>query len=191
MYFLTQTQNNVLAQELKRLIGICYRTAWRLKHQRLPVMTEREAPRQRDGRVEIDDSYLRGELPGEKAGRGSENKVSFIAAVKTTDDPRPLLAVFSRVKTFSLAEVEAWATKHLAVSAPVASDGWACFTAVTQAGCPHPQEEVGKKRKSPDRSCFLWENTISRYFKTAIAINGTYHSFDFEKDAYRYLAERQ
>lgn len=31
MYFLTQSKNNVAALELKRLIGVCYRTAWRLK----------------------------------------------------------------------------------------------------------------------------------------------------------------
>src|SRR5438552_1865653 len=30
MYFLTQSKNNVAALELKRLIGVCYRTAWRL-----------------------------------------------------------------------------------------------------------------------------------------------------------------
>ena len=189
MYFLTQTKNNVSALELKRLVGVCYRTAWRLKHKLLQVMTEREAPRQLDGRVEIDDAYLGGELPGGKAGRGSENKVSFIAAVKTTDDHHPLLAVFSRVKTFSLAEVETWAMTHLAASATVVSDGLACFNAVTQAGCQHEQEVVGKKRKSTDMSCFQWVNTILGNLKTAI--NGTYHSFAFDKYGYRYLAETQ
>ena len=33
-------------------------------------MSEREASRQLDGRVEIDDAYLGGELPGGKTGRG-------------------------------------------------------------------------------------------------------------------------
>ena len=167
MYFLTQTKNNVSALELTRLIGVCYRTAWRLKHKLLQVMTEREAPRQLDGRVEIDDAYLGGELSGGKAGRGSENKVSFIAAVNTTDDHH----------------------RHLAASTTVVSDGLACFTAVTKAGCQHEQEVVGKKRKSTDMSCFLWVNTILGNLKTAI--NGTYHSFDFEKYGNRYLAEMQ
>ena len=58
MYFLTQTKNNVSALELMRLIGVCYRTAWRLKHKLLQVMTEREALRKLDGRVEVDDAYL-------------------------------------------------------------------------------------------------------------------------------------
>ena len=38
MYFLTQTKNNVSALELTRLIGVCYRTAWRLKHKILQVI---------------------------------------------------------------------------------------------------------------------------------------------------------
>ena len=38
-------------------------------------------------------------------------------------------------------------------------------------------------------SCFLWVNTILGNLKTAI--NGTYHSFDFEKYGHRYLAEMQ
>ena len=55
--------------------GVGYKTAWKLLHKLMQVMSEREEPRQLDGRVEIDDAYLGGELPGGKSGRGSENKV--------------------------------------------------------------------------------------------------------------------
>lgn len=37
MFFLTQNKNNVSILELKRLIGISYRTAWRLKHKLMQV----------------------------------------------------------------------------------------------------------------------------------------------------------
>jgi hypothetical protein len=37
--------------------------------------------------------------------------------------------------------------------------------------------------------CFHWINTILGNLKTAIA--GTYHAFDFDKYAHRYLAEFQ
>jgi hypothetical protein len=53
----------------------------------MEVMRQREDSRQLDGRVEIDDAYLGGELSGGKSGRGSENKVPFIAAV-ALDSPR-------------------------------------------------------------------------------------------------------
>lgn len=189
MYFLTQSKNNVSALELKRLIGVCYRTAWRLKHKVLQVMTEREAPRRLDGRVEVDDVYLGGELRGGKAGRGSENKVPFIAAVETNDLGHPLHVVFSPVETFSHSEVKNWAQQHLAPTATVVSDGLACFSAVTDVGCKHEPEVVGKKRKSTDISCFHWINTILGNIKTSIS--GTYHAFKFRKYAYRYLSETQ
>ncbi|BBJ22620.1 hypothetical protein W01_05470 [Candidatus Nitrotoga sp. AM1P] len=59
-------------------------------------MTERESSRVLEGRVEIDDSYLGGERPG-KRGRGSENKASFVAAVQTTEDGKPVVACFVHI----------------------------------------------------------------------------------------------
>jgi ribosomal protein L37AE/L43A len=85
MQFLTQSKNNVAALELKRQIGVCYRTAWLIKHKLLEAMRLVEADRQLTGRVEIDDAYLGGQRSGGKTGRGSENKVPFVAAVQTTD----------------------------------------------------------------------------------------------------------
>ena len=189
MYFLTQTKNNVSALELKRLLGVCYRTAWRLKHKVLQVMVEREQTRKLDGRVEVDDAYLGGELPGGKAGRGSENKVPFIAAVQTSESGHPLMAVFSRVKTFSRAEIKDWAGLHLAASATVVSDGLACFASVTTGGAAHEPVVVGTKRKSTSMPCFKWVNTVLGNLKTATS--GTYHAFDFYKYGFRYLAEAQ
>lgn len=64
MYFLTQTKNNIAALELKRLLGVSYPAAWRIKHKLMQVMSEREADRKLDGRVEVDDAYLGGEHRG-------------------------------------------------------------------------------------------------------------------------------
>jgi ribosomal protein L37AE/L43A len=64
IYFITQNKNNVSALELKRHIGVCYRTAWRVKQKLMQVMYEREKSTVLSGRVEVDDAYLGGELPG-------------------------------------------------------------------------------------------------------------------------------
>ena len=77
----------------------------------------------------------------------------------------------------------------MAPTVTVVSDGLACFSAVTEVGCKHQPEVVGKKRKSTDMSCFHWINTILGNFKTSI--NGTYHAFKFRKYAYRNLSETQ
>ena len=189
LYFLTQGKNSTSTLELKRLLGVGYRTAWRIKHKLMQAMYEREESTILAQRVEIDDAYLGGERRGGKVGRGSENKVPFIAAVETNNDGHPLRAIFTPVKAFTRNEVEAWAQRRLAPTATVFSDGFACFRAVESAGCVHRPETVGKARKSTDMGCFHWINTILGNLKTSI--DGTYHGFKFEKYAHRYLAEVQ
>lgn len=189
MFLITQTKNNISAMELMRILGVCYRTSWRLKHKLMQVMLEREESTVLSGRVEVDDSYLGGEKPGGKAGRGSENKIPFVAAVQTNEKGHPLYAVFSPVKAFSNEEITAWACNTLAPLTTVVSDGLACFRAVTAAGCWHEPHVVGKARESTDMGCFFWINMVLGNLKTAIS--GTYHAFDFEKYAGRYLAEVQ
>jgi hypothetical protein len=119
---LTQNKNNVAILELRRLVGISYRAPWRLKHKLVQVMYEREQSSVLSERVEVDDAYLGGELPGGKAGRGSENKVPFIAAVQTNKQGHPLYAVFSPVKSFCREEVELWARQYLAPSSLVVTE---------------------------------------------------------------------
>lgn len=190
MYFLSQTKNNISILELMRLLGISYHTAWRMKHKIMQVMFEREETTKLSGRVELDDAYLGGENPGGKAGRGSENKVPFVAAVQTNEKNNPVYAVFSKVKTFSNDEIVAWANRSLVSEhTMIVSDGLPCFQSVTTTGCIQQREVVGRNRKSTDMDCFTWVNTILGNLKTAIS--GTYHSFDFKKYAHRYLGEYQ
>jgi hypothetical protein len=189
MFFMTQNKNNISILELKRHLGVGYSAAWRVKHKLMQVMYEREDTTMLHGRVEVDDAYLGGEHPGGKAGRGSENKVPFIAAIQTNASGNPVYAVFHQVKSFSLDEVVSWAKRSLVPDTVVVSDGLSCFTAVEKTGCIHHREVVGKNRKSTDMECFRWINTILGNVKTAIS--GTYHAFDFEKYGYRYLGECQ
>lgn len=122
MHLLTQSKNNVSALELKRHLGVRYKTDWLLKYKLIQVMSEREELRQLDGRVEIDDAYLGGGLPGGKSGRGSENKVSFIAAVQTTDTGHPLKVRLKKLE-FTKEAIAEWVKMALTTSAEMASDG--------------------------------------------------------------------
>lgn len=188
MYLLTQSKNNVSALELMRILGVCYRTAWRLKHKILTVMTQCESERKLEGTVVMDDAYLGGKRHG-KCGRGSENKIAFIAAVQTNAEGHPQYAVFSRVKTFGRADVTAWAAQHLAAASTVVSDGLDCFRALARDGRTHQREVVGTSRKSSAMPCFKWINTVLGNLK--MATRGTYHAFKFDKYGHRYLAEAQ
>jgi ribosomal protein L37AE/L43A len=188
MHLLTQSKNNVAALELMRHLGVCYKTAWLVKHKLMEVMRVREDTRQLDGRVEIDDAYLGGELVGGKPGRGSQNKVPFIAAVQTTPDGCPQFACFAQ-QPFTTEGVGAFAAKSLAPSATVVSDGLWCFRSVTLVGADHKPTVTGGSAASVKLPQFKAVNTLLGNLKTAFS--GTHHAFDFVKYAHRYLAEAQ
>ena len=91
MYLLTQNKNAISALALKRQLGVCYKTAWLLKHKLMQTMAQRDARYPLQGRVEIDDAYLGGERAGSiNGGRKAANKSAFVAAVQTLPDGRPL-----------------------------------------------------------------------------------------------------
>ncbi len=55
-------------------------------------------------------------------GRGSENKVPFVAAVELSEEGHPLVAHFDRVGSFSKLEIDRWAKCYLSESTQVVSD---------------------------------------------------------------------
>jgi ribosomal protein L37AE/L43A len=187
MHLLTQAKNNVSALELKRHLGVSYPTAWLVKHKLMEVMRLREDSRQLTGRVEIDDAYLGGERSGGKTGRGSENKVPFIAAVQTTEAGQPVVACFAQC-SFTKQAVEEFAAKSLVRPLTVVSDGLGCFTAAEDAGV-HERIVTGGGKASVKLPQFQAVNTVLSNLKTAMA--GTYHAIKVAKYAHRYLAEVQ
>ena len=188
MHLLTQSKNNVAALELQRHLGVCYKTAWLMKHKLMEVMREREDSRQLEGRVEVDDAYLGGERTGGKVGRGSENKVPFIAAVQTTPDGQPQF-VCLRPQPFTNEEVAIFAAHSIAPTATVVSDGLWCFGAVKIVGAEHERVVTGGGKSSARLPQFRAVNTFLGNLKRSLG--GTYHAFDFAKYAPRYIAEAQ
>jgi ribosomal protein L37AE/L43A len=188
LQLLTQSKNNVSALELMRQLGVCYRSAWLIKHKIMEAMRVREDRRELGGRVEIDDAYLGGERSGGKTGRGSENKVPIVAAVQTTPDGQPVLACL-RQQPHTTEEVAVFAAAHIAPSATVVSDGLWCFLGTQIVGAEHERVVTGGGKASVKLPQFRAVNTLLGNLKTAIG--GTYHAFDFAKYAHRYLAEFQ
>lgn len=190
MYLMTQSKNAISSLELKRQLGVSYKTAWMMKHKLLEVMVQREAPRTLEGRVEIDDAYLGGERTGGKRGRGSENKVPFVAAVETNKKGHPIFIRLDMLKSFKKEDIQTWAKQALAASATVVSDGLAGFQGVTaQEGVSHEAHVTGHGKKAAMHPQFRWVNTLLGNFKTSLS--GTYHAFGFSKYGKRYLAEFQ
>jgi len=89
LYLVSQSNTGSSALTLKRELGVSYPTAWLLHHKLMQAMVERKADYLLCGPVQIDDAYLGGEFGGGTAGRGSENKVPFVAAVSLDEDGHP------------------------------------------------------------------------------------------------------
>ncbi len=188
MYELTQGKSSVSALELKRRLGVSYKTAWLIKHKLLKVMQLRDEPHKLEGRVEIDDAYLGGERQGSvNGGRGALNKTAFVAAVQTNAQGHPVRMRMKRIAGFTNEAFRAWAAANLSASAHVVSDGTACFRRVVESGATHERYVTGSGRAAAQLAQFRWVNTALGNVKTAIT--GTFHSIKHEKYADRYLAE--
>jgi transposase-like protein len=185
MYLISQAKTGLSALALKRHLGVSYPTAWLLHHKINLSMAAQDDTERLSGYVQLDDAYLGGERTGGKVGRGSENKVPFVAAVSLNDQGHPLRVKLNVVAGFTNEAIGAWAKACLLPQCTVLSDGLGCFAAVTDAGCVHTPRVVGAL-KPKDLPEFKWVNTILGNLKTTLA--GAFHSLKFRKYAQHYLS---
>ena len=183
-YLIGQAKTGISSLELSRHLGVNYDTAWLLHNKILRAMSEREDAYVLRGTIQMDDAYLGGERTGGKVGRGSENKIPIVAAVSLNEAGHPIHAKITPVIGFSSDAVGAWASENLAPGSAVLSDGLACFRSVTTAGCSHEAVVTGGKHPN-ELPQFRWINTLLGNLKTSLS--GTFHAFNFDKYARRYL----
>jgi hypothetical protein len=131
---------------------------------------------------------LGGERSGGKTGRGSGNKMPFVAAVQATPDGQPQF-VRLRQQPFTHQQVAVLVARSIAPSATVNSDGLWCFGAVQIVGAEHERVVTGGGKASTKLPQFKAIDTFLGNLKRSLS--GTYHAFDFAKYAHRYLAEAQ
>jgi transposase-like protein len=89
IYLISQAKTGLSSLSLKRQLGVSYPTAWLMHHKLMQAMVVREERYRLEGQVQVDDAYLGGERTGGKVGRGSENKLPFIAAVSLSEAGHP------------------------------------------------------------------------------------------------------
>jgi hypothetical protein len=66
----------------------------------------------------IDDAYLGGELSGGTAGRGSQNKAPFVAAVSLNAQGHPQYVKLTPVAGFTREAIGQWSATHLQPGRP-------------------------------------------------------------------------
>lgn len=186
IYKLSQSKNNVAALELKRDLGVCYRTAWRVKHKLMNAMAQQESARVLSGHIQLDDAYLGGEYIGGKPGRGSPNKQAFVIAVSTLDG-RPQHLVMKTVSGFNNAEVGEFLKNHVAPGSEAFSDGLPAFAVAETQEIAHSVFVAANSRLSAKNPQMRWVNTVLSNVKRSI--DGTYHAIKVKKYGQQYLYE--
>jgi transposase-like protein len=186
IYLVTQSKTSVSALSMSRTLGVASNTALLIKHKLQQVMKLRDDSKPLAGFIQLDDSYWGGKKHDGNRGRGATGKLPFIAAVTTNEEDHPLNMRFTRVRSFSLEAVTAWAADHLAPDCTVVSDGLGCFNALGTAGHKHRKIITGGGPDSVKIPEFKWVNTIIGNVKNSL--RGTFHAIS-EKHFHRYLAE--
>lgn len=78
-FILCESKKGISANQLKRMLGVSYKTAWYLCHRIRHAMTTIEAPLA--GTVEVDETYIGGKFSGR--GRGYRgNKAVVVGAIQ-------------------------------------------------------------------------------------------------------------
>jgi hypothetical protein len=187
-YVLSQAKNNVSALELMRHLGVCYQTAWSLKHKLMEAMWVRERTRTLRGTVQIDEAFLGGQASG-RGSWGRKGKVPLLAAVSAAPDGKAAQVCLSQQPATG-EDVVVFCLNTLEPGCVVVSDGAPSFNYVRwNQLAQHRAIVTGGGKQSCEIPQLKAVNTVLGNLKTAIT--GTYHAFKFAKYAERYLAEYQ
>ncbi len=80
IYMMVESKKGVSANQIKRTIGVSYKTAWYLCHRIRKAMTEMR-PEHLRGTVEVDETWIGGKHKGPR-GRGAKGKTIVVGAVQ-------------------------------------------------------------------------------------------------------------
>ena len=187
-YVLSQAKNNVSALELMRHLGVCYQTAWSLKHKLMEAMWIRERPRTLRGTVQVDEAFLGGQASG-RGSLGRKGKVPLLAAVSAAPDGKAAQVCLSQQPATG-EDVVVFCLNTLEPDSVVVSDGAPSFNyARWNRIAEHAPIVTGGGKQACEIAQLKAVNTVLGNLKTGIA--GTYHAFKFAKYGERYLAEYQ
>jgi hypothetical protein len=154
MYLISQAKTGLSALALKRAVGVSYRTAWLLHHKLMQAMVEREAGYRLSDKVQLDDAYLGGEHSDGTVGRGSSNKVPFVAAVQVDAHGHPLRAKFAQNCRVSRARRSPPGRVRRCVRAPRPSrTAWPALPASQTPGVSMSRSSWGDASPKRSRCC--------------------------------------
>jgi hypothetical protein len=186
IYQLAQDKKGIAALALAKQIGVCYGTAWLMLHKLRRAMRRRNEGYVLQGLVEVDETYVGGEEPGQRGrpGRDSQKKVPVAVALELDDQGKPKRVAMASVQRVDGHCLKRFAQRTIAKGSTLRTDGWGAYRTVAKAGYAHRSVITGSGREAVQT--FPWLHTFIGNMKRMIL--GTYHWVS-AKHVDDYLAE--
>lgn len=180
-YLICQSKKGISSNQLKRMLGVSYKTAWYLTHRiRAAMNTEGEKALLREI-VEVDETYIGGKVRGKGHGyRG--NKTIVVGAIQRGGDVR--LAV---IKERGRRELHDFIEKHVDDrTEAIFTDDWEAYEGIADENTLH--KTVNHRRKEWVRGN-VHTNTVEGVWSLLKrSIVGSYHKLS-AKHLPAYLGE--
>jgi transposase-like protein len=183
IYLTVESKKGVSANQIKRVIGVSYKTAWYLCHRIRTAMTEIN-PKALSGTVEADECFIGGQVKGHGPGRGFylKNKSIVAGIIQRGGDVR-----LTKIPNSSRKTLHAFIKGHIHPKTElVITDEWPAYAGIADHDTEH---KVIKHRSREYVREEIHTNTIENVWsllKRSVA--GSYHKIS-EKHIDRYLDE--
>ncbi|MGR3293769.1 MAG: IS1595 family transposase [Candidatus Scalindua sp.] len=170
IYMMVESKKGISANQIKRTIGVSYKTAWYLCHRIRKAMTEMR-PEHLRGTVEVDETWIGGKHKGPR-GRGAKGKTIVVGAVERNGKVR--LEVIEKANRKNL---HGFIKEYTAPDTEtIVTDEWSAYRGKQDHDTEHKTVNHGTKQwVNGDAHTNTIENVWSLLKRS---IMGSYHKID-------------
>jgi len=180
IYLTVESKKGFSANQMKRVLGVSYKTAWFLCHRIRAAMTELD-PTPLKGTVEVDETFIGGRLRGKGLGRGAylQNKGIVIGVIQRGGKVR--LQVIDRTDRKTL---HRFIKDHTAPDTEVIiTDDWKAYRGIGDHDTKH--HVVNHSAKEYVRGNIHTNGIENVWSLLKRSVTGTYHKLSVKHlDAY-------
>jgi transposase-like protein len=180
IYLMCSSKKGISANQLHRMLGITYKSAWFMGHRIRSAMTQSPLSEKLSNIVEADETYVGGKARG-KRGRGAEKKTKVFSLIQRDGEARSFTVEDVKGKTLKkLIKENVVDTAHLM------TDEFKAYNGLRKHVRKHSTVEHGKKEYVRG---IVHVNFAESYFSLLKrGILGTFHHVS-EEHMPRYLSE--
>lgn len=129
MYLMTTTRNGVSAKEVERILGVTYKTAFKMVTQIRLLMGQIKSKGKLTGYVEMDETYIGGKEQNKKRGRTIDSKTPVFAMVERLGQVRAV-----KVENVKSATLHPIIEQNVDKSAIISTDEFPVYTGIHKMG---------------------------------------------------------